>query len=116
MSVVKHSTADNKLFELLALKKRKIEFIDYFFFSRKQTDSLRHVTQIYNEINDDISDIINDVGFDLIYLGKFMIYGLADNHFIKKGLKVKKKSVDWNACFLPNGNYFRIRSKGALVE
>jgi hypothetical protein len=92
---IKRDTAiakiDKELLDLLSENRKEIWITDllYDLRTKKETDNLR-LTKKIEQFNDRITGVIEFIGADLIYEGKFMIYSPADKRFIYKGLKGKR--------------------------
>jgi hypothetical protein len=108
------STDKRIVTELLALVnggKKKIEIIDLLFetWTSSEFDSLKSKRQT-NEYSRLTNHLIEFIGADLIYEGKFMVYNPSSNNFIAKGLKGKwhgtKQGVTSYDYLLPDKKKF----------
>ena len=82
---------DKELLDLLSENRKEIWITDLLYSLRteKETDSLRQTRKI-EQFNDRITGVMEFIGADLIYEGKFMIYSHVDDRFLEKGLKGKR--------------------------
>jgi hypothetical protein len=103
--------SENEQAFLSAIRKTKrFEIVDAMFsYTAKEADSLcqeKHLTSTNLAQN----QIIEDIGFKLIYESKSMIFSLADRKFITRGLRARKaKGIlgnEWFVYTLPNGYQF----------
>ncbi len=93
---IKRDTTTKKMYDsllnLLNQKKSKIEIVDLLFeyyWTEKQVDSLKtkRLTTDYTRLT---NHLIEFIGMDLIYEGKFMLFDPRQHSFIGKGLIGKR--------------------------
>ncbi|MEQ9102995.1 MAG: hypothetical protein RIF36_07470 [Imperialibacter sp.] len=92
-AISRDSTNKKVVTELLTLvngEKKRIEIIDLLFeaWTSSESDSLK-AKRLTSEYSSVINHLMEFIGADLIYEGKFMVYSSVANQFINKGLKGK---------------------------
>src|SRR5260221_2000459 len=109
----------DQLVDLLAKDGNRIEIIDLLFDIRtsQEADSLKAKWKgNYSKIT---NHVIEFIGADLIYEGKFMLFDPSKNQFIDKGIRGKRHLVKMGAntfnYYMPDGKIFYSITTG-LVE